>query len=898
MDALSVGFTIIDDQLRFVDCNETIVKILGTTKQEFLENFYKFCPEYQSDGRTSLEVTTAVHKRAMEGENLTFNCEHVSSSGELIPFEITLRRTKYKDKYILLACQYDLRNRKNMMDRIYEQSQLLSFRLKQQKLLFEVSKDFISSNDASMLINQALEKLGKNLNVSRMFIFKMDYKNFSVDAAYEWYESSKVPKLKFNSEFKFFGTIASIFPKDLPEGTTVPSISCKDVLLDNRFSILKSVDLSAFIYAPLYIDGSLWGIVTAESCFGQREWTEDEVSFFAMSSTIIAGVLMRKIYDAKLKETLEKVTNLSRAKDEFLSKISHEIRTPMNAILGITEIQLQSETQPQRKEALSIIYNSGDSLLRIINDLLDLSKIEARKLEITPVRYDIASLINDTAHLNMVRTESKPIKFKLKIDENIPAVLFGDEIRIKQVLNNILSNAFKYTHSGEISMAVNCLNQNSQNLQNDVLMVFEVIDTGQGMSEEQISRVFDEYSRFNLTGTIEGTGLGMTITRNLVGLMNGSISVESSVGKGSKFTVSIPQKAIGDAVLGKETALNLQRFRISSSSQTKKMEIVREQMPYGKVLVVDDVESNLYVAKHLLTPYDLVIETALSGFEALEKIKFGRVYDIIFMDHMMPKMDGIETVKKIRELGYKNTIIALTANAIIGQAEIFLNNGFDAFISKPINTMQLNAELNRFIRDKQPLDVLAKARRGKRYERHIEVQKGDAALQTIFARDAKKAIPVLELTLKHIGLISEDELHAFVVSVHAMKSALANIGEEELSQSASILEQAGKYGDKDIIKTQTQKLIDVLKKMVAEIKEKEEKRPDEKSENKTYLAEQLKIIKEACINYDINAADAAIANLKKTHWSKQTEEIIEKISEHLLHSDFEEAQAVAEKCFT
>ncbi|MDR3002566.1 MAG: response regulator, partial [Fibromonadaceae bacterium] len=578
----------------------------------------------------------------------------------------------------------------------------------------------------------------------------------------------------------------------------------------------------------------------------------------------------------RLEQTLVRANAANKAKSELLTTISHEIRTPMNAILGITEIQLQNETLSQNtKESLGIIYNSGDSLLRIINDLLDLSKIEAKKLEIIPIEYDIASLISDTTLLNMMRIESKPIEFKLNVDENIPAILFGDELRIKQVLNNVLSNAFKYTDSGEVSMSVSA----EENF--EVTLVFRISDTGYGMTKEQIRKIFDEYSRFNLidSNKIEGTGLGMNITQGLVSLMEGSISVESEPGKGSVFTIRLPQKKVGTDVLGKELVENLQKFSVSNISEIEKIKIVREPMPYGKVLVVDDVESNLYVAKNLLESYDLSVDLATNGFEAIEKIESGKVYDIVLMDHMMPKMDGIETTKKIREQGYKHPIIALTANAIVGQAEMFLENGFDGFISKPIDTALLNSELNRFIRDKKSPKVLSKS------------HKSDTVLFSTFVRDAKKVLPFFELTLKNIDSISDDDLHLFSIKAHGIKSALSNIYKTEVSKLAAILEMAGKKHDKNAIKAQTQGLIDALHSIVSEIEAREKETVADRDENTDYLHEQLRIISKACENYNIKAANAALDNLKEMSWTHETKAFLEKIEEHLLQSDFEEVEA-------
>ncbi|MCL2100821.1 MAG: ATP-binding protein [Fibromonadales bacterium] len=585
----------------------------------------------------------------------------------------------------------------------------------------------------------------------------------------------------------------------------------------------------------------------------------------------------------------------NRAKSAFLAKMSHEIRTPMNAIMGITEIQLQKETlEPEIKEALVMIHNSSNLLLGIINDLLDLSKIEAKKLEIVPVKYEIASLINDTVQLNIRQVESKPIEFKLSIDENIPSELFGDELRVKQILNNILSNAFKYTERGEISMSVSA--EKSKGKNSEVTLVFRISDTGQGMTQEQTSKLFtSEYVRFNLEAnrSVEGTGLGMNITQHLIKIMNGKIFVDSKLGKGTEFMIRLPQKTAGVNVLGKKMSENLQKFRISSSSQMKKIQIIRDPMPYGKVLAVDDVESNLYVIKHLLIPYNLSIETVMSGFEAIKKIKSGKVYDIIFMDHMMPKMDGIEAVKIIRELGYTSPIVALTANALTEQAKIFLANGFDDFVSKPIDIRQLNSVLNKLIRDKHSPEVVAKERMEKSAKAGQDASTENLTLLSLFAKDAKDALLVFESTLKNIANASDEDLHLFTIKAHTMKSAFANIGESAYSQMALVLEQAGKEQDRNAIALQTQNIIDVLQKIIAEIETETEKKPHIKKEDTAYLRKQLKIISNACADYDIEAANAAIANLRKKPWTKETEAFIEKIFEHILLSDFEEAGALA-----
>jgi len=593
----------------------------------------------------------------------------------------------------------------------------------------------------------------------------------------------------------------------------------------------------------------------------------------------------------------------NKAKTKFLARVSHEVRTPMNAILGITEIQLQNENLPaETQEALDKIYNSGYLLLNIINDILDLSKIEAGKLELVPVKYDIASLINDTVHLNVMRFESKPIVFTLKVSEDIPTILFGDELRIKQILNNLLSNAFKYTDSGEVSLEIFIEEESLLHEKvNSLTLVFRVSDTGQGMTEDQVSKLFEEYTRFNTEANraTEGTGLGMTIARHLVQMMDGDIHVESQPGKGSVFTVRLPQEDGGMGTLGKEITDNLQQFSLGRAMQMKKApQIVRDYMPYGRVLIVDDVETNIYVAKGLLAPYGLSIDTATSGIEAIEKIKNGAVYDIVFMDHFMPKMDGIQATRIIREgLGYAQPVIALTANALAGQAEIFQENGFDGFISKPIDIRQLNAVLNKLIRDKYPPDVIEAAQKLKKNaEKHsagsTQPLSADPQLREIFARDAGKAISVLEEIEKR-GTYGAEDLQSYVTTVHAMKSALANTGETKLSGFASKLEDAGREQNAAVISDETPAFLIELRKIL------EKTRPGKDDsagavevitdDNRKYLYEKLIAIQAASAEYDKKAAKDALADLRTKTWPASTKELLHTISEYLLHSDFEDA---------
>ena len=579
----------------------------------------------------------------------------------------------------------------------------------------------------------------------------------------------------------------------------------------------------------------------------------------------------------------------NQAKSLFLSTMSHEIRTPMNAILGITEIQLQSYAlEPSVKEGFEKIRVSGDMLLNIINDILDLSKIEAGKLELVTSTYETASLISDTAQLNMMRIGSKPIEFELYVDENLPATLLGDELRVKQILNNILSNAFKYTDAGKVIMSVS--SKEIDGSDDKMTLVVNISDSGQGMTKEQVEKLFDEYARFNheTNRTTEGTGLGMSITRNLIQMMNGEIAIESELGKGSVVTVFMPQGKVDSDVLGKGIVNNLQKFRTSSRSHMKRVQVKREPMPYGSVLIVDDVETNIYVAKGLLAPYELKITSADSGFAAIEKIMHGNVYDIVFMDHMMPVMDGIEATKKLREMGYGKPIVALTANAVAGQAEIFLENGFDDFISKPIDIRQLNTILNKLIRDKQPPEVVAEARQRAGIEKPDIPQPAQIPMfSEIFVRDANKSIAVLDEFIGKGGQYSEEEIRTYIIHTHGIKSALANIGEMELSAVAQKLEQFGRDDDIEAINAETPAFLDSIRIVVGKLTPREETVEIE-TEDTPYLTEKMLAIKAACMEYDGFAAEEILTELRQKTWSRQTKKLLETVSEKLLHSAFDE----------
>jgi len=329
-------------------------------------------------------------------------------------------------------------------------------------------------------------------------------------------------------------------------------------------------------------------------------------------------------------------------------------------------------------------------------------------MEIIPAAYDVAGLIADTVQLNHMHIGDKDLDMRFNVDWMLPSSLVGDELRIKQILNNLLSNAIKYTQEGMVTMSVG---MEPSREPGEATLVITVSDTGQGMTQDEIDDLFREFSRFNMRSNrnIEGSGLGMTITYSLIKLMHGDIDVKSEFGKGSSFIVRLPQKTCGGDVLGEDTVANLHNMETYKTALKKKPKRTTERMPYGRVLVVDDVDINLFVVEGILDSYEIAVETVTSGPEAIAKIKNGEAYDIVFMDHMMPGMDGVEATKIMRDMGYDRPIVALTANALKDTDKMFMENGFSGFVSKPIDVDKLDSYLVRFIRDKRSQEAKVEA---------------------------------------------------------------------------------------------------------------------------------------------------------------------------------------------
>ncbi len=524
-------------------------------------------------------------------------------------------------------------------------------------------------------------------------------------------------------------------------------------------------------------------------------------------AAIIASNFIKKPFEqvATLKEEAEAQ---SRSKSAFLANMSHELRTPLNVIIGLTDLMLEEKDLPDHVKANHLsISNAGGTLLNIVNDILDISKIESGKLTLVPVEYHVPSLLNDTVILIKTYIGEKPIDFKLNISETLPGMLYGDELRVRQIMNNLLSNAVKYTPSGTVELGVTC-----ERSDNEVWMNISVKDTGQGIKPEDIKGLFKEYAQMDKRANrkIEGTGLGLSISRQLAELMGGHVSVASEYGKGSTFTIKIRQGFVNDSIIGTEVAKNLCNFNYSDTKRQSSNRLVRADLSFARVLVVDDIPANLDVAAGLMRKYNMKVDCVISGQAAIDRIRSESPrYDAIFMDHMMPEMDGIEATQVIRKIDTQYArnipIIALTANAITGTEKMFFDNGFQDFLSKPVDIIQLDSILKKWVCHHAVKQAVVVSEFASQEEDAVEIDIPGINAEDGIARygyDMEIYLSILRsfadntpALLNKLRDVRQETLRDCGINAHGLKGSCANISAQQLSADAYELEIAAKNGD-------------------------------------------------------------------------------------------------------
>lgn len=627
-----------------------------------------------------------------------------------------------------------------------------------------------------------------------------------------------------------------------------------------------------------------------------------------------------KIQSEDAKQARIEADSANKAKGQFLANMSHEIRTPINAVLGMDTMILRKSMDKETLKYARDIQGAGRSLLSIINDILDFSKIESGKMELVPVEYDFSSLVNDVINMINPKIHEKGLELEVDIDDSIPCRCFGDDVRIRQILVNLLTNAIKYTPNGKVTLVIKRNNPEIDVLSKDedISLLFAVKDTGIGIKPEDISKLTEEFVRIeeSRNRNIEGTGLGINIVVSLLNMMNSHLEVNSVYGEGSEFYFVIAQKVIDDRPIG-----NI-NDRLGREAEEAYGYIPKFTIPDGCLLVVDDNAMNRTVFRSLLGELECRIDEADSGQQCLELVKETK-YDIVFLDHMMPDMDGIETLHHMKEFGdYLNSdtpVVILTANAISGAREAYLAEGFDAYLSKPIDADKLEEMIGNLIPDDK-----------KQAAASVNLSEDDTAKSTELpfidgvdwnvALFNLKSEPLLMEMVKNFSVMAPEDIKIlrkmydglcsggvdfaeFRVKVHAMKTNAATIGAGAVSSLAKFLEYAARDTDIETIN----KLFSIFEKewnnLIAEVNGafgfSSGNTPGDDSPKKSIdngeLTDYLSTLAKAMVDADLDSADAIIEKLCEYGYPGEQQELLDELKVHVLNIDEDSCIEAIEK---
>lgn len=649
--------------------------------------------------------------------------------------------------------------------------------------------------------------------------------------------------------------------------------------------------------------------ILKEKAFYEKPWFIFLV-IIAVAAVLTAAVqlyIRRRMRILERENEIAKRVAASEAKSAFLASVSHEIRTPINAVLGMNEMILRECDDDAILMYSDSIRTAGSTLLGLVNDILDFSKIEAGKMEIIPVQYDLSTVINDLVNMIQKKADDKGLKLILKISPEAPKSLYGDEVRIKQVITNILTNAVKYTEKGSVTFCIDP--EKVSDDPDSVILAIAVRDTGIGIKEEDMAKLFSEFERIEeeRNRNVEGTGLGMNITKHLLEMMGTSLEVRSTYGEGSVFSFRLKQKVTNWDEIGDYEAA----YRASLTSRRKYRE--KFTAPDASILVVDDTETNLTVFCNLLKRTELKIDTAISGEEGL-RLSRKRKYDVIFLDHMMPEKDGIETLHEMRaaedDQNSGTPVICLTANAISGAREKYLSEGFEDYLSKPIDADKLEDMLIRYLSDSK-VHIVSSGEKGG--EEKTQEKPLPDWLLTCGALDTAEGIKNCGGTGEYLSVLSgfqasvrakadeiegyyrDEDIRNYTVKVHALKSSARIIGAGKLSEMARALEDAGNASDTACIKDNTEELLTLYRSyegILAPVNETAEDLPEIPPET---LQETYTALKEISEMMDRDMVLMALDSVKEYRLPPEDAERFRALKEKISQLDWDGIKNILEK---
>jgi len=648
----------------------------------------------------------------------------------------------------------------------------------------------------------------------------------------------------------------------------IAAISSSALILLDHFRIIQSTPLTQLGW----VEDLIQSMIIVAVVFGVVFKFQSKV-YLRKNEKLSEQEFVLRDAMVNLEYAMVELENASNAKTDFLANMSHEIRTPINAILGFNEMILRDPKSEDIVYYAHDIKAASTTLLNIINDILDFSKIESGKMEIIPVEYDISKLLRELINMITIRAEEKGLELRVDIDASTPRILFGDEVRIKQIILNILTNAVKYTKRGHVILKVSYDKTDDDN----IMLKCSIEDTGVGMKEADLARLFKPFERIEESKNrhVEGTGLGMTITKTFLNMMESELKVQSEYGKGSVFSFEVAQKVVDWDSIGEAYKPNDRQEFVKEAYKPK------FNAPDARIIVVDDMPLNLKVFASLLKDTRMKIDTAESGAQAIEMCKSTK-YDIIFLDHMMPEMDGVETLEILKSdsegININTLVVVLTANAITGARENYMDNGFDDYMTKPVDPEQLELLICRYL---APEKVLEPIEIEENLDGNVENNNEDSLLEKLRAIEgfdvasgiaAAGGDDIYEMVVEEfykaaegrIGMIrdyyAQKDIKKYTIQVHGLKSSAKLAGLMTLSEAARLLEEAGHAENEEIIMRDTDALLDMyeaVREQLATVFVAEEVAvaDDAPLIEKSELLEVIAQIRTAIDDFDMNTAE-------------------------------------------
>jgi len=834
-----------------LDCNDASMAMFKVdNKEQFMERFLEFSPEYQPDGTISAKSAATCLKIAFADGRFVFDWMHSASDGTLIPCTVTAVRVDGKDEQLVVAHVIDMTKHEEMISDIKRKDRLLN-------AVNHIAGILLQSpiEDHFENMYHCMGMMAEAVGADRVYIWTNHIENGELYCTQiaEWSEKAEPQQ---GNEY----TVGISYRENIPEWENVLSSGeCINGLVRNMSEAsqaqLSGQGILSIFVAPVFVEDKFWGFIGFDDCHSERVFSENEASILRSAGLLIANSMIKSDMTLRLKEALEDAREASNAKSNFLSNMSHEIRTPMNAIIGMGELLGYEQLNERQSGYVHDIIVSAKSLLDIINGILDFSKIESGKFELNPVDYDFNAMIDNIESMFVYVAQKKSLEFNVEYGEDLPEFLFGDDIRLRQVLINICGNAVKFTEDGYVRLKITAY---------DDSIVFEIRDTGLGIREEDLSKLFNAFEQVDksINRSVVGTGLGLALSKSFIDMMGGEIKITSKYGSGTTFTITIP-RVEGHADKIRQLEINSNELSISA--------------PDARVLITDDNEFNLRVASGLLSLVDIQADTADSGLMAIELIKKND-YDIVFMDHMMPGMDGVETIREIKKMGGKFaelTIVALTANAVGNVREMFMENGFSDFISKPIEISKLLDVVKKHLPADKLLMVACPTENKERLRLEDELLR---KAKVTFVKDNKETYDFLTDSLNKRDYKTAHRI------VHTLKSSAGYLGKKVLENVAFSMEMSiqasGEY-TLEQLKTLERELSSALNEYEPLVIEAEAERPDAEQVDDEKLKSLLTELKPLLEKGDFGASDY----VEKLHAIIGMEELAELIDDY----DFEGA---------